>query len=243
MTEEKTTAENILHKIKSRGYWEVIIRPTRFEEERFSLSECIQKVRECNVRLRGWDYPHVSSRHPPYIGGADYWESMTDFNGHKETWRIYQSGQFVHLFGCHEDWLGEPTLFFGPSKYAHIKPGSVLGVIMTLYTVTEIYEFATRLAQKRLFNGTSFLSITLHGMKNRKLTFFDSRRYLPDEYICNIVDLKRPEKSIAVDELLGRGHEMALDHTIWILTRFKWLNPPKEILGTEQQKFLKGIYA
>lgn len=241
MTEEKITAESVLKKIKSRGYWEVIIRPTRFEKERFGISECTQLVRECNVRLRGWDYPHVSRRYPPYIGDVDYIESLTDFNGHKEVWRMYQSGQFLHLFGCHEDWLDEPIPYFGPSKYARIKPGSVLGVMMTLYSVSEIYEFATRLAQKGLFNGTSFLSITLHGMKNRKLMFFDSVRHLPSEYVCKIADLRR-EKNIAVDEFLGRGHEIALDHTIWILTRFNWPKPPREILGEDQQKFLKGTY-
>lgn len=242
MTTKKIAAESVLQKIKSRGYWEVIIRPTQFKEERFDISECIQLVRECNVRLRGWDYPHVSRREPPYIGGIDYVESRTDFDGHKEVWRMYQSGQFVHLFGCREDWFDETVTFFGPSKYAHIKPSSVLGVIMTLYSVSEIYEFATRLAQKELFNGSSFISITLYGMKNRKLMYFDSNRHLPSEFTCNIVDLKR-EKSVATDELLARGNEVALDHTIWILNRFNWSNPPKEMLREDQQRFLKGIYA
>ncbi len=241
MTEEKITPETVLTKIKSHGYWKIVIRPTAFEEERFNLPECLKKIRESKVTLRGWDYPHVSRRNPPYIAGTDYWESITDFEYYKEIWRIYQSGQFVHLFACHEDWLGESSPIFGPSKYAHIKPGSVLGVIMTLYRLTEIYEFATRLAQKNLFNGTCFMSITLHGMKDRKLTFFDSRRFLFNGYTCNIPDLKR-EKNITIDELLGKGDKIALNHTIWILNRFNWLEPPIERLEEEQQKFLKGTF-
>jgi len=239
MTEEELTTESVLKKIKSRGYWKVIIRPTQFNKERLSLQGCRQIVQECKVMLRGWDYPHISSRHPPHIGGVDYVESLTDWNGHKELWRMYQSGQFVHLFGCHEDWLGEPIPIFAPSRYSHIKPGSVLGVIMTLYSVTEVYEFASRLAQKNLFEGAAFLSITLHGMENRKLTFFESGRLLFDDYICFINDLQQ-EKTIAVNELLGRGYEMALDHTLWILERFNWTSPPREILKEDQKKFLEG---
>jgi len=239
MTEEELTTESVLKKIKSRGYWEVIIRPTQFKKERISLPECTQIVQVCKVRLRGWDYPHISSRHPPYVGGSDYVESLTDWNGYKELWRMYQSGQFVHLFGCREDWLGEQKSIFGPSRYSHIKLCSVLEVIMTLYSVTEIYEFASRLAEKNLFEGNAFLSITLHGMQNRKLTFFEFGRSLFDDYVCHVNDLSQ-EKTIAVNELLGRGHEIALDHTLQILERFNWLSPPREILKEDQQKFLEG---
>jgi len=239
MTEEEPTTESVLKKIKSRGYWEVIIRPTQFKEERLSLQECSHIIRECKVMLRGWDYPHISDRQPPRVGGVDYVESLTDWNGYKELWRMYQSGQFVHLFGCREDWLGEHISVFGPSRYSGIKPGLVLEVRMTLYSITEIYEFASRLVQKNLFDGSAFLSITLHGMKNRKLTFFESGRFLSGDYICVINDLPQ-EKTIAVNELLGRGHEMALDHTLWILERFNWPSPPKDILKEDQKKFLEG---
>jgi len=238
MTEEEPTIESLLEKIKSRGYWEVIIRPTRFEREHLSLSECIQIVQDCRVVLRGWDYPHISRRHPPHVGGVDYVESLTDWNGCKELWHMYQSGQFVHLFGCREDWLGERTGLLGPSPYADIEPGSVLGVILTLYSVTEIYEFASRLAEKSLFDEAVFLSIILHSMRNRKLMFFESGRFLFDDYVCNIDDLPL-DKTINVNELLGRGHELALDHTIWIFERFNWISPPKEILREDQKKFLE----
>jgi len=238
MTEEKLSAESVLKKIKLRGYWEVIIRPTQFNKERLSLPECSKIVRECTVMLRGWDYPH-SDTWQPHVGGIDYLESLTDWNGYKELWRMHQSGQFVHLFGCHEDWLGEEISIFGPSRYSIIKPGSVLGVIMTLFRITEIYAFASRLAQKNLFEGTAFLSITLHGMKNRKLTFFESGRFLTGDYICAI-DTLAQEKNIAINELLGRGYAMALDQTIWILERFNWPSPPRAILQGDQTKFLEG---
>lgn len=76
-------------------------------------------------------------------------------------------------------------------------------------------------------------------MKDRRLTFFEPGRSLFDEYVCKIIDLKK-ERNVTVDELLGRGHEMSLDHTIWILERFNWPQPPKQILVEDQQKFLEG---
>lgn len=236
MTREPTT-ESLVAKIKSRGYWEVIIRPTRFEMERLSLSECSQIVQECRVSLRGWDYPHIS-RIPPHVGGVDYVESLTDWNGQKELWRMYQSGQFAHLFGCMEDWLAEAAAVLGPSQYDHIKPGSVLSVLSTLYSVTEVYEFASRLAGKKLFDEAVFLSIILHGMRNRKLIMFDPGRSLFRDYVCNSLDLPR-DKTIPVDELLGRGHELALGHTIWILEHFNWFSAPKEILREDQKKLIE----
>ena len=239
MTEGELTSKILLKKIKSRGYWKVVIRPTRFEKERIkALSECTQIVQECRVLLRGWDYPHVNTISRPYVGGVDYVESLTDWNGYIELWRMYQSGQFVHLFGCREDWLSERKGIFGPSQYTCIEPGSVLGVLSTLYSVTEIYEFASRLAQKNLFDETIFLSITLHGMKNRKLIFFEPGRILLGDYVCKIVDLPLP-KTITVDELLGKGRELALDHTIEIFERFNWISPPRDILKEDQKKFLE----
>lgn len=64
-------------------------------------------------------------------------------------------------------------------------------------------------------------------------------RFLHDEYVCKNVNLQQ-EKNITVENLLGRGHELALDHTIWILERFNWSSLPREILREDQQKFLEG---
>jgi len=238
MTEEETTTEAVLEKVKSRGYWDVAIRPLQFKKERLTLTECDRIVRECKVELRGWDYPHIGQRNPPRIRGIDYVESLTDWNGYKELWRMYQSGQFTHLFGCREDWLAESTGLLGPSSFARIKPGSVLEVIMTLFSATEIYEFAARLAGKNLFDEAVFLSITLHGMNDRKLTIFEPGRVLFEEYACSVADLPL-EKTLAVSELLGKGHELALEDTIWIFERFNWFSASREILREDQKKLLE----
>lgn len=235
MSETVNLKQRIINRVKSRGYWDVIIRPTEFARERLTLQQCKELVDECKVRLRGWYYPHISRRHPPQVGGVDYVESLIDWSGYIEIWRMYQSGQFTHLFGCREDWLGERTGILATSRYSDIQPGSVLGVVMTLFSMTEIYEFASRLAEKELFDQNAFLSITIHGMNGRRLIFFDDKRTLFEDYICQINDLPQ-KKTVRITDLLGKGREMALDDTIWVLHRFNWMNVSRDMLREDQEK-------
>lgn len=224
--------EEILAKIKSRGYWFVVIRPVKFEEKRIrSLGECEELVRKCAVSLRGWNYPHYGRSK----SGIDYVESVTDWECYKELWRMYQSGQFVHFFSCREDWWHESS-----SRYVKkAKPGSVLSVLSTLYSITEIYEFASRLAQKDVFDSELYISIKLHGMRDRRLIILEPMRLLFRDYICAVDDLPLPPKKISVERILGRGHDLALDDTIWIFERFNWHSPPRGILKEEQKKLLE----
>src|SRR5262245_54137547 len=57
----------LAEKIRSRGYWEVKVRPTVFAAERIkTLGELERGVNTAHVELRGWDYPHQTYRgHKP----------------------------------------------------------------------------------------------------------------------------------------------------------------------------------
>jgi len=238
MTENALSAEEILEKIKSRGYWFVNIRPLKFEEKRItSLAECKKLVKECVVSLRGWDFPHYFRKSEP-ISGLDWVESVTDWEEFKELWRMYQSGQFIHFFGCLEDWLGESKTLFGTPRNWKYAPGSILSILNTLFRVTEIYEFASRLARKKIFDEGLYLNIELHGMKNRRLIILEPHRILSDDYVCGIKDLPH-SKTISIADILGNAHELALDHTIWIFERFNWDSPPKTVLKEDQKRFLE----
>ncbi len=238
MSDENTNPEQTLSKIKSRGYWEVIIRPLKFEKERImDLPECLKIVEESRIQLRGWDYPHVGHHPAPYCG-IDYVESFVDWDEHKEFWRMYQSGQFVHLFALHEDWLGEQRpLFGGVSKYASIKPMSILEITMTLWSMTEIYQFAMELSKKGLFDGTAAISLKLHGLLNRRLSSFDIGWGYLDGCVCHIDILPR-EKEIPIKILIEQSAEIAVNETLEVLKRFNWQSPPIESLEKSQHKLL-----
>ncbi len=231
-------AKEVVELIKSRGYWEVDLRPDEPSEPRFeSISDCMNKVRESRVRLRGWDYPHISSRSPPYAMQGRI-ESFVDFGNNKEYWTMFLNGHFYHLFACREDWMGEDIAIFGKSRYADTPPRTALEFLMTLYSVTEIYEFAIRLAQKNVLGRRVRVKISLHGMRERKIASFSPGRHLLDEYVCREENISFDERS-GIEELIAQGHEKALQTTANIFEIFNWLNVSREMLREDQRRFLE----
>ena len=193
------------------------------------------------MKLRGWDYPHLEDRGP--INHSDYIESSVDYPPHIEVWNMFQSGQFTHLFSCPEDWLAEDLgaqKFGTVDQYSHIKPGQLLGVNMTLYTVTEIYTFASRLAEQRVFDKGMTIRIDLNGMKGRILSTLDPMRRLFRDYVCSEKKLSY-EIATRNEEILSNVADLSLKHTLWIFERFNW-NPSAVInlLKEDQRRLLEG---
>jgi hypothetical protein len=232
-------AKKIIELIKSRGYWEIDIRPTEPKENRFeSIADCMKKVRESVVELRGWPYPLYFDSNNPYPM-QERIEGTIDSGAYREYWTMFLSGHFYHLFACREDWLKEEVSVFGPSRYSNTPPGTVLDFLSTLYSVTEIFEFATRLAQKKVFGRGVNIRISLHGMEGRQIISFDIRRWIGRPvFVCREKNISF-EKKISVEGLVAQGHQTALDTVVGIFEMFNWLNVQKEVLKEDQKKFLE----
>ena len=234
--------ERIKELIKSRGYWEVDIRPDEERRDRFeSISDCMNKVKECVVLIRGWDYPHFGRHPPPYPMNRRI-ESYVDFGSNKEFWTMFLSGHFYHVFACEEDWLSNSAAVLekisGRPQQINIEPRTVLGFIMTLYSYTEIFEFAIRLSQKGILGNKARIQITLHGMRDRTLTSFDRRRHIWNEYRCRENTIPKDIR-VNVDDLISHGHEIAVDSTISVYELFTWLDVKREIIVEAQKTFLE----
>ena len=222
--------------IKAKGYWEVIIRPTSFEQRRIeSLARCSEIVRKSAVYKRGWDYPHLDRNGP--TSGNDWVESHYGGDGLCQYWRYYQSGQFVDYFVCREDYELDPDEIrrdlrsLGAAK-------AYLEILNTLYRVTEIFEFAARLASIGALSSVAEISISLYGTEGRQLVILDwSRAPLMRDYICKIPCILLSWTPDARD-LCAQASERALNATVDIFERFNWMNPPKDILRADQEKFL-----
>ena len=89
-----------------------------------------------------------------------------------EYWRLYQSGQFLHLFTFEEN-----TSHYQSQQRAarRLGDGSVVrGFVYFpsfLYTVTEIFEFATRLCLKELYRGSLEITIELKDIERFRLWY------------------------------------------------------------------------
>jgi len=80
-------------------HWRVNFRPDSYDKEVIpTLNESMRLAQQSVVQLRGWDYPHVSGNKVEQARGQNWVASWADFMGHVEYWRLFQSGQFLHLF-------------------------------------------------------------------------------------------------------------------------------------------------
>lgn len=227
--------EDRLKKIHSKGHWRVNIHPTRFERSRIpTLTKCREILRNSVVQLRGWDYPHFD--YDETTNGEDWIESSCDFQGLIEYWRFYQSGQFIHHFAFREDYELDPnklSMDVPPSP-----SGRYLSILSSLYRVTEIYEFAARLASKSVLSPAVEISIKLVGTKERQLFFWNPGRYLRKAYICQIPEMTLTN-TYSMPDLLSHANELALDATGWIFERFNWAEVPRGVLSEDQKKLLE----
>ena len=231
-TADVVDVEKRMEEIKSMGYWRVNIRPAKFERSRIdSLSRCWELVESCRVYLRGWDYPAVNDKER--VLGGEWVQSGADFRGIIELWRFYQSGQFIHYFSCLEDRHRTEEV---STRLKNAVTG--LSALSTLYRVTEIFEFAARLAQKGVLQPQLQISVKLEGMRSRQLFSWDTFPYLSGSYICEIDEILF-EKQFSTAEIIAAGHEEALKTAVYIFERFGWQNPPRQILAEDQRKLLE----
>jgi hypothetical protein len=236
-------ATELIDKIKSRGYWRVNIKPTKFNKNSIpSLDECRQLIEESKVYLRGWDYPHLPRLGEGLVNGVDWIEASTEsmiMIPITEYWRFYQSAQFAHLFNCAEDWMSRDQLQIQNPLNLPL-PDRVLSIFNTVYRVTEIYEFAARLAAKEIFRSDLSITVELHGMKDRGLVITDrTHALLRENYICRVDDLPYPPKVISIETLLAQSSELALENIVWFFERFNWQYIPVHRMRDAQRRLLE----
>lgn len=231
-------AEAVREIIKTRGYWEVDIRPREPSRDRFeNLTEVRTKVEESVVSLRGWDYPHFGNNPPPYSMNRRI-ESYVNFGPYKDYWTMFINGHFYHIFACKEDWYSSFEEVFKTKSRDNIEPFTTLGFMNTLLQITEIFEYAKRLGYRNVFGEKVRILITLHNMKNRKLKSLDRRRHLWREYVCN-EDTIPVEEVLSLDDLVAEGHNTAINFTIKIFEIFNWLDVNRALLSEAQTNFLQ----
>jgi len=226
--------EQLISKIKSKGYWRVEIRPTIFEKLLIpTFSKAQEIVQSCTVLWRGWDYPHWNANTVRNM--SDWVESWEDWKHEIEYWRFYRSGQFIHIFAAHEDYMNVESML--PKRYPPRPPrDGYISFVSTTYQVTEILEFAARLANKDILHPSAFISIGLYNMKDHALASFNGSRHLHDGYVYTIDDPIVIEREIPQQELIANPDNFALDFIIEIFERFNWNNPPRQILSEDQKR-------
>lgn len=231
--------KGLLEQIKSRGYWRVNFQPLVLAHKIPSLGECSTIVRDSRVELRGWDYPHYPLRQDADSGietGNDYYQGWVDWEGIKEFWRMYRSGQFIHIFGMREDWVAEDSWHSAANKVW--EPGAALSVISTVYTVTEIFEFASRLTKRGIYGEGIRIALSLHNTPGRALRLDDPNRIpLSMNYKTGANDISF-DWQYSSNQVLSKSKDLAFDAIVQIFDRFQWHSPNKDSIRRDQERLL-----
>ena len=89
------------------------------------------------------------------------------------------------------------------------KPSGYLGILTTIYRMTEIYEFAMRVAQHGIYEKGVTIFITLSGIKKFELSYLEPEKVLLGSYISKHNEIKL-KSQISKEELFAKGHEEAI---------------------------------
>ncbi len=228
------STEQLLEKIRSRGYWRVNIRPTEYQKRRLGgLSDVRAVVESCKVSFRGWDYPFWEEAELRNEG--EFVECTVDWDRHFEYVRFYRSGQFLHLFSPWEEGVDPQELFKNRSPRPTLRAG-YLSVIGVVYLATEIFEFAARLASKGLLLPKASVSVQLFNMNDHQLEMFSASRILFHEYVRTSANPIVFEREVTEDDLISNTDALALDLAIEVFENFNWDSPPRQVFAEDQRR-------
>ena len=231
-------------------HWRVNFRPSTYDDNLIStLTKCFEIVERNKVSLRGWDFPHLSRRDEEKGQGNNWIASWSQFMGHYEYWRLYQSGQFLYLGAVREvtetEWKKklEADMKSHLSYMREIDWGKIPGfisIVNFVYNITEVYEFAARLCQAQVYSDALTIKIELTGIKGFVLSAPWDRVW--HSYYSATEDHLATTKEIATHSLVASSKEGAMKSIAWFFERFGWLNPPVEVIARDQEKLISGRY-
>ena len=177
--------QTVLDKIRTRGYWRVVIRPTRFEENHIpNYSDLFPIVERNSVRLRGWDSPHIDHQSQA-LTGADWIGQEFDRQDEIEVWRLSMSGQFVHFLAIWGDWRDHSAVWPAEPGW---KPGRLIYYTPTVFSFVEIFEFASRLALSPAARTPMRVEVKMHELQGRRLASTDIMVPLSGVYVTQMAD-------------------------------------------------------
>lgn len=211
------------------------------------LPDVKKLILNTKVSLRGWDFPHVNPREVTNANG--YVFGAVDWNNHLELWRMYQSGQFIYL-GTLWDVLPEFQaslrkemernfiLATGEQKQSVVGLTSFIGLI---YSVTEFYVFAARLASALGVESIELKNF-LRNIKGWALASGDPSILWHSFYQCRIEEIDLSGK-LQTKDLVGdpaREASAAIKH---LFELFNWNDASPNMIRQWQDKLIGGRFA
>lgn len=221
---------DVVEKIESRGYWDVEVRPLPVDANRFDYEELESVIEGTAVRLRGWPVPFIDHREP-WLRGDDWIGQDIDalMVSHLEAWRLFTTGQFVHLRALPVDW-GDADLIA-----PRISGQKVIPVWEILFYLTEVVELAARLTLKANAPGSVSVGAKLCGMAGRGLVVGQRNRAEFMRPYVQQQDVLRAQRTVKADDLVAEPREAALELARHFFVHFGWKAPIDQLRAYQQE--------
>lgn len=209
----------LLERIRSRGYWKAIVRPTAFVERRVEQrSDLLPILEKTSVEIKGWSFPHIDpvmtlDEGPDWIGQELARDHILEF------WRFYQSGQLIHYFAMPEDWGARSNPWLQSPDGI---PRVMLDVGDVVIRFTEVFEFAARLAFAETWDEGIHIEVSVDNIENHFLRMpgLGSGKVTraPQAGVPTI----QYARDLSIEELIAAAGELSLEPTLRMFSAFGW---------------------
>lgn len=218
----------ILAAIKGKAHYAISMRPR--SPKNLPLDELEAAVRDCVVKRRIFPYPYVPRGEIQRQG--DCIEASHEGAVHMDAWSLCRTGRFKEHLGLYEArWPPDETrnvVTTAPLRKKFLEP------FVTMYQVSEVFLFASRLAIK--IPDVWRIEIELHDMQDRMLDIRVPKPFgLRGEYRCDV-----PAISLSAEldswSLQLRYDDLAVEKTLEIVERFGWSDKSLERTFKREQE-------
>ena len=235
-----------IKKIKSRGYWLLILEPIRERNEKIENNHPRDKydiLKTTNVQYRGWPTPFFPSSFPEEGNFLKISENITggiDWEHYKEIFTLFESGQFTLLSSIPEDWIDESKRLQG-SDLNQYKQGEILSFVSATYYITEIFVFIKNLINSNLYKEIhSFrLKLYFNNTDNRKLKAFGNRIGFFHEYKSTSTNIKVFDNQIEKESFSEAWETIAKNSIINFYKYFGTYDPSASMIETDIKNLLE----
>lgn len=227
--------------ITAAAHWRVVIHPNSYQEGRVGAGERRMRevVEKTRVSLRGCSFPclppcEVSWREDTKFVGKCLW-SKTEF---AEVWKLCRSGLFVGVFRLREldpEYDREIRQITGWKKAPGGGPPGVVAFGNLVWSITEFFEFASRLARHCGFEEGVTVKAALRKVESFGLGTADFRRSLGPWYQCREADVLI-ERTCNYAEIASQPHKVALGAILELVESFRFENPRVDVIQGLQKE-------
>jgi hypothetical protein len=221
----------VFNEIVTKPHWRISIFPIEFKKARFrDLDQCRHFASSCCVRTpSGISYPQVWLH--AVESGREYVACDTGASlgpiGRTERWVLFRSALFV-----------QNRLFNESPQLA-----GRIHVLEVLDTTTAALEFATRMTQQVELAPEIAITIGLHSVEGRQLTWpqdiFLDRDVVGRNGWCQD-ETVQVSRQTEPGNIAAHGRELAFELAMEIYAQFGWADPPGDRLREVQKARFGG---